>query len=121
VGDIQGSVLVVMGIVLLCTLAWMGVQVMFLLRVVEARRGGEKVDKSAVVLWIVSAAGLFTGPCAMFFCLVGVAGGIYGLKRAANAPTRQAALGTLVGSAIMVVMISAMLLALWLAGAFNLR
>lgn len=95
------------GVTLGFTLLWMVVFAFTAFRYVKSVKDGEKAVTGSLVLWGITAAGLFTGPCALLFAALGVFVAGFRLARAGemNAPTRAATVATLAHSSVMLVMI----------------
>lgn len=115
---VQTVVFIAIAIAVLFTFVWLAAQIFFGVRVLRAtERTGERVAKSAVVWWIVSVVGLFTGPCSIVFVLASVAGGFYLLNGGnPTAPTRQAAQAVLGGSMLILLMLISMTIVMAVGG-----
>lgn len=102
------------GVTLAFTFLWMAVFAFTAFRYAQSVKDGEKAVTGSLVLWGVTAAGIFTGPCALLFAVLGVfvAGLRLARKLEMNAPTRAATVATLAHSSVMLGMILCMVVIL---------
>ncbi len=103
------------------TVIWLVVAVFTAFRYVRSTKDGEKAVFGALVFWIVTVAGIFTGPCIIFFAVLGVFVAGFRLARLKdmNAPTRAATVATLAHSAVMLLMMLASIAVLAWGGFFG--
>ena len=69
------------GVAIFFTLVWIVVVAITAVRYSRTTGGGEKADRFAIGVWLVSLAGVFTGPCVAIFALFGLTVGVYLLAR----------------------------------------
>lgn len=93
------------------TLIWLVVVAITTIRFIEASKGGVSAQKGAMILWLVTLAGVFTGPFVVIFGLAGVVGGLRNMLRSDVDPaTRAAGVATLAHSSIMLVIVAVLVL-----------
>ena len=113
------AIFVTVGVVAVSVFVWIVAQAYCAIRYSKATAEAEPTSRIAGVLWLISLAGVFTGPCVALFSLVGLVGGLSLLSRDLNEPSRAAAIGTTAGSAILVGMSVAVVAVLALGGLFG--
>ncbi|MFK7985063.1 MAG: hypothetical protein AB8I08_03455 [Sandaracinaceae bacterium] len=109
------------GMTVAFTFVWMSVFAFTAFRYVQSLKDGEKAVTGSLVLWGVTVGGLFTGPCALLFAVLGVfvAGVRLARKVEMNAPTRAATIATFAHSSVMLLMLLCTGVVLYWGGFFG--
>lgn len=109
------AMFIAVGLIFLLTLVWLVVQVAFAVRLTRLEGA---LDRTALVVWIVAVAGMFTGPCVAPIALAAVVFAAVRL-RSAEGKDRHAYLAVLAGGGIGLVIAMVALLGAGLSGAFS--